>query len=61
MTVRLTDDAGEATEGEQAATNYERSLLSEVVAIVERQGRAARLVIVPARNVLEAIVGPPCG
>jgi magnesium transporter len=56
MTVRLLDiDTGEAaTDG--APTKYERQLLSEVVSVAERAGRPVRLLIVPARNVVDAIV-----
>ena len=35
---------------------YERQLLSEVVAMAERLGRPVRLLIVPARSVFDAIV-----
>ena len=35
---------------------YERQLLAEVVSVAERVGRPVRLLIVPARNVVDAIV-----
>ena len=38
-------------------TPYERRLLSDVVALAERVGRPVRLLIVPTRNVFDAIVG----
>ncbi len=58
MTVRLVDtDLDEHTAEERGPTRYERELLSEVVAIAERLRRPVRLLIVPARNVADAIVG----
>ncbi len=39
-----------------APTPAERRLLSEVVALAERHGRSVRLLIVPARNVFDAVV-----
>ena len=58
MTVRLVDtDAAEHDSArERTPSAYERQLLSEVVAVAERLGRPVRLLIVPARNVVEAIV-----
>jgi magnesium transporter len=58
MTVRLvdTDLAVHDSPGESTPSRYERQLLSEVVAVAERLGRPVRLLIVPARNVVEAIV-----
>jgi flagellar motility protein MotE (MotC chaperone) len=57
MTVRLLGvDVGEET-AESAPTDYERQLFSEVVAVAERLHRPVRLLIVPARNVVDAIVG----
>ena len=41
---------------EGTPTPYERRLLSDVVAVAERVGRPVRLLIVPARNVVDAIV-----
>jgi hypothetical protein len=38
-------------------TAYERRLFLDVVALAERVGRPVRLLIVPARDVVEAIVG----
>jgi magnesium transporter len=56
MTVRLIDvDSDDAT-SERAPTAYERHLLSEVVATAERLRQPVRLLIVPARNVVDAIV-----
>jgi magnesium transporter len=58
MTVRLLDvDVGDKTPDEATPTPYERRLLSDVVALAERVGRPVHLLIVPARNVVEAIVG----
>ena len=58
MTARLLDvDVGEAAAAQSTPTVYERRLLSEVVALAERVGRPVRLLIVPARNVVDAIVG----
>ena len=58
MTVRLLgiDDAGMEPGGESTPTPYERRLLSDVVAIAERRNQPVRLLIVPARNVVEALV-----
>ena len=58
MTVRLidTDLPGHDSPVEGAPSRSERQLLSEVVAVAERLGRPVRLLIVPARNVVEAIV-----
>jgi magnesium transporter len=57
MTVRLAGiDVNEETAGESEPTAYERHLLSEVVALAERHGRPVRLLIVPARHVIDAIV-----
>jgi len=56
MTVRLIEsDVGEAAV-ESAPTKYERQLLSEVVSVAERVGRPVRLLIVPSRSVVDAIV-----
>ena len=58
MTVRLLDvDAGTDRHADLEPTAQERHLLSQVIAIAERYGRSVRLVVVPARNVLDAIVG----
>src|SRR4030095_2338542 len=43
--------------GGATPTSSERRLLSEVVALAERVGRPVRLLIVPTRNVVDAIVG----
>jgi magnesium transporter len=57
FTVRL---VGVDVTGETATTTdptpYERRLLSDVVALAERQGRHVHLLIVPARSVPDAIV-----
>jgi magnesium transporter len=58
MTVRLLDvDAGTDRHADPEPTAQERHLLSQVIAIAERYGRSVRLVVVPARNVPDAIVG----
>jgi len=57
MTARLLDiDVSEETAGQRTPTPYERRLLSDVLALAERVGRPVRLLIVPARNVVDAIV-----
>ncbi len=55
MTVRLID-ADDGTALPHAPTPYERRLLSEVVAVAERVGKPVRLLIVPARQVIDAVV-----
>jgi magnesium transporter len=58
MTARLLDvDVTEEEAGRTAPTPYERKLLSDVVALAERVGRPVRLLIVPTRSVVDAIVG----
>jgi magnesium transporter len=58
MTARMLDiDVGEEAAGQRTPTPYERRLLSDVVTLAERAGRPVRLLIVPARNVVDAIVG----
>jgi magnesium transporter len=58
MTARLIDvDVGADGASQSTPTAYERRLLSDVVALAERVGRPVRLLIVPARDVLDAIVG----
>jgi magnesium transporter len=58
MTARLLDvDVSEEGAGQTTPTPYERRLLSDVVALAERIGRQVRLLIVPTRNVPDAIVG----
>ena len=58
MTARLLDvDVSEENAGQTTPTPYERRLLSDVVALAERVGRPVRLLIVPTRNVVDAIVG----
>jgi len=57
MTARVIDvDVSEDAAGQSTPTPYERRLLSDVVALAERIGRPVRLMIVPARNVIDAIV-----
>ncbi len=58
MTARVLDvDVSEENAGQPTPTAYERRLLSDVVALAERVGRPVRLLIVPTRNVVDAIVG----
>jgi magnesium transporter len=58
MTVRIVDlDVAEENAARRTPTPYEQRLLSDVVTLAERVGRPVRLLIVPARNVLDAIVG----
>ena len=58
MTARILDiDVSEEMASQRTPTPYERRLLSDVVRLAERIGRPVRLLIVPARNVVEAIVG----
>ncbi len=57
MTVRCSSSTATGTRpGQPSPTKYERELLSEVVAVAERIGRPVRLLIVPAPQVVEAIV-----
>ncbi len=57
MTVRLrTVEGSEESASERAPTPHEHRLLSDVVALAERHSRPVRLLIVPARNVFDAIV-----
>ena len=56
MTVRLIGvDVDKDTASETAPTEYERRLLSAVVALAERYERPVRLLIVPAHSVPDAI------
>ncbi|HEY7188674.1 MAG TPA: CBS domain-containing protein, partial [Vicinamibacterales bacterium] len=58
MTARVIDvDVGEEAAGQGTPTRNEQRLLSDVVALAERVGRPVRLLIVPTRNVIDAIVG----
>jgi magnesium transporter len=58
LTVRLIDvDVTQEAAADHTPTASESRLLSNVVAIAERAGRPVRLLIVPARNVADAIVG----
>jgi len=58
MTARLIDgDVGDEAAGQRTPTRNEQRLLSDVVALAERVGRPVRLLIVPTRNVVDAIVG----
>jgi hypothetical protein len=50
-------DVSEEMASQRTPTPYERRLLSDVVTLAERVGRPVRLMIVPARNVPDAIVG----
>jgi magnesium transporter len=57
MIVRLLDaDTGADSTAEAAPTKYERQVFAEVTSLAERYGRSVRLLIVPARNVPDAIV-----
>jgi magnesium transporter len=57
MTARIIGvDVGEEAASESLPTAYERRLLADVVALAERIGRPVRLLIVPTRNVVDAIV-----
>jgi len=57
MTVRLLNvDVDDEAAAVPVPTRYERQLLSEVIATAERLRRPVRLLIVPARNVVDAIV-----
>jgi magnesium transporter len=57
MTARILDiDVSDANAGQATPTSYERRLLSDVVALAERVGRPVRLLIVPTRSVVDAIV-----
>jgi magnesium transporter len=56
VTIRLTGlDVSEEKTGTSEPTPAERHLLSNVVALAERQGRSVHLLIVPARDVSDAI------
>ncbi len=58
MTVRLLDvDVPEERAGANTPTLAEQRLLSDVVTLAERIDRPVRLLIVPARSVVDAIVG----
>jgi magnesium transporter len=58
MTARVLDvDVNEESAGQTSPTPYERRLLSDVIALAERVGRPVRLLIVPTRTVVDAIVG----
>jgi magnesium transporter len=57
MSVRLLDvDAGTESSPESAPTTYERRLFAAVVSLAERYARSVRLLIVPGRNITDAIV-----
>ena len=57
MTVRLVGlDVPDDPTQDPRATDDERRLLSAVVAVAEREGRAVRLMIVPGVNVFDAVV-----
>ena len=57
MTVRLVGiDVPDDPAQDPRATDEERRLLSAVIAIAEREGRAVRLMIVPGVNVFESVL-----
>jgi magnesium transporter len=56
MTVRLLDDTGADSSAEAGPSKYERQVFAAVTSLAERYGRSVRLLIVPARNVADAIV-----
>ena len=58
LTIRLLTgpDAGVSDiEREELFTDYEQILFTRVVAVAERQGRAVKLLVVPATNVFDAV------
>jgi magnesium transporter len=57
VTIRLLGGAAdyEAT-GDSASTRHERYLFSQVLALTERHGRPVRLLILPARNIADALI-----
>jgi amino acid transporter len=58
MTVRVSagPDAGSHDiDGEELFTDYEQQLFTKVVSVAERQGRTAKLLVVPATNAFDAI------
>jgi magnesium transporter len=58
MTVRLTSvDVSEERSHASTPTDDERLLLTAAAMLAERQGRAVRLLIVPAGNVFDAVAG----
>ena len=62
MTVRLTGvDVSEERSRASAPTDDERRLLTAAAMLAERQGRAVRLLIVPAGNVFDAVAETPHG
>jgi magnesium transporter len=57
MTVRLLGiDVDDDATSDAASTRRERYLFSQVVALTERHGRPVQLLIVPARNVFDAVI-----
>ena len=57
MTVRLTGgDSGDTVVDEPRPTAAERLLFSRVLALAERHSRPVRLVIVPARDIFDAVM-----
>jgi magnesium transporter len=57
MTARMLDvDVSVEGAGQPTPTAYERRLFTDVVALAERFGRPVRLLIVPTRQVVDAIV-----
>ena len=58
MTIRMRSaEEDDDASAEMHPTSDERELFANVVAFAERSGRAVRLLIVPARNVFDAMVG----
>ena len=58
MTVRMHErDVSEETASQTTPTPYERRLFADVVTLAEHVDRPVRLLIVPATNVVDAIVG----
>jgi magnesium transporter len=55
MTVRVHNGEISGTDG-APITRYEQALFQEVVSIAERLGHSVQLLVVPARNVVDAIV-----
>jgi magnesium transporter len=57
MTVRLINvDVDEEAANEALPTQYEQQLLSQVLAVAEQRRQRVHLLIVPARNVVDAII-----
>jgi magnesium transporter len=57
MTVRLLGgDTDDEAAGDSMSTRRERNLFSQVLALTERHGRPVRMLIVPARNIPDAVI-----